>query len=190
MSDLDKFKNKWVKLSIAAFLLLLAWGWLAYPPFEDKFDHGPLSLLNKRPAHFNPARIDDWELLLNGKPVADNQHTVRIGETLLFTGHLYPVMKTIPPGAVSGLVVSLRPVDHTTTEETWDIGDQERGWEWPCYAITEKRIIDDDHIVNSRNFVPGDYNARIYFIVEDSDAGENTVDLISTAKFTILAQEP
>ncbi|MCG6155426.1 hypothetical protein [Rubinisphaera margarita] len=186
---MSKSFRKWTALVVAAILLLLAWDWYRLHTAEDKFDHGPLSLLDKRPAHTNTERIEDWSLLINGKTLAGQHHEIRIDEELHFTGHVSPVMSKLPPGGILQLLIAIRPAERFKIDEPWDVEGMDFQLEWRCGAITEDRIIDNKTFASGHVYSPGDYNARIYYTVEDQDAGENTIDLLATCTFTLLAPE-
>ncbi|MCA8986151.1 MAG: hypothetical protein KDA78_00825 [Planctomycetaceae bacterium] len=178
-------KKRW-SLAIIAVLVLLGWSLFPGKPPVDKFDHGPGSLLRKRPTHLNTEHVEDWSLLLNGEKVADNHLLLWYGQEIFLTGHLQPNLASIPPGAKSYLVLSMKPVWSKKLHEDWDFGITEQRWEWQCHALTEDRIIESDQRIRRSEFPPGDYSVRIYLAVEDEDAGENTVDLLATATLAIV----
>lgn len=180
-------KKLWSPL-LVLLALVLASVWYFSRPKNLQFNNGPLSLLDKRPTQIHTERVQDWSLLLDGKTFANQHHILQIGQRLHFTGHLHPNLSMIPPGADTELIVSVRPTKHKKVDEAWDVEGTDMYWEWGCSVITEQRIIDtQDHSVFDRHFDTGEYNARIYFAVDDRDAGKNTVDLLATATITIVA---
>ncbi len=186
---MSKSFRKWTALVVAAILLLLAWDWYTLYTAEDKFDHGPLSLLNKRPAHIYTERVNDWSLLIKGRKLADQHHELHIGEELHFTGHLHAALEKIPPASSKTLVVSVRPADEVRVDKEWPVGGKYFYLDWGCSSSNDGRDIDHKTTVREKVFSPGEYYGRIYFTVEDRDAGENTIDLLATCTFTLLAPE-
>ncbi len=144
--------------------------------------------LYDRPADIHTERILDWELTVNGVPVLDRTHTVRIGEPIRFQGHV-----NIDESKIAGkgitirfIKVCLRPVTQSADKPWPRPGPKERPLEWDCPILKKEAVIDRTHVLDARRVPPGEYHARIYLTVEDIEDEQNHVDLIGRAHFTIL----
>lgn len=173
---------KWIRTSVLAGSLLMTYG------CNRKPTPVPPPGLYDRPAAIHTEKIIDWELTVNGVPILDRTHTVRIGEPIRFQGHV-----TVDESKIAGkgitvrfVKVCLRPETRSADKPWPRPSPEERHLEWDCPILKKEGVIDRMRVLEERWVPPGEYHARIYLIVEDIEDEQNSVDLIGRAHFTIL----
>jgi hypothetical protein len=158
---------------------------------DRRFRGGPHELLRKRPASVNLERVADWSLLIDGLEFEGRHHALHGGQSVHFTGHLNAVEDEVPQGMVDrSLLIALRPAGSSSTGRDWDNPTVQEMWqEWSLGILGKDRRVDSTKVVKEDTFGPGEYHARIYFVIHDSEAGRNSVDLLGTATVTIVSPE-
>jgi hypothetical protein len=142
-----------------------------------------------RPAVVNRERVVEWELHVNGVPFEGHHHVLELGKPVAFTGRLVPKDKRITWRLDSSLRLVLRPQGEFSMEEDWTtITSEERTLELEAW-FSKPETIDCKTTHPLRNIEPGEYNARLCFLVLDNyrENQRTTVDLLATGTVTIVA---
>ena len=129
-------------------------------------------------------KLTEWSLSLNGVPFEGNHHTLRIDDRVAMTGHAKLIKESLPSMVLPQLLVTLRPLDFDE-DAAWDgTGKSKNDREFGGVIIHDQ--VDRKPKLDGRYFEPGEYNARLYYFIQDPVGENSSAELLAKATVTIV----
>lgn len=147
---------------------------------------------NARPVEVEQTKVDkvltNWSLNLNDVSFENNRHVLEVGKTVHFSGDWGVIKSQVPYMGSTHLLLTLRP-EEEGEEAEWD-ADLTRAHSRELKAPILQGKVARNVKIDEHYFIPGEYNAHLYYYVFDTVLGEGQALLIARSKVTLTEAKP